>query len=87
MQIYRLSPAAIDAPEWGTSAYKGPVLVRAATEDHARRLACDRYWIATKTAGLTPPWTRADLVEAQVLAQPRHPTDGPVMILEPIDQI
>jgi hypothetical protein len=87
MQIYRLSPVTIDAPEWGASVYKGPVLVRAETEDHARRLACDRYWIATKTAGLTPPWTRTDLVEAQVLAQPRHPTDGPFMILEPIDQI
>jgi hypothetical protein len=27
-----------------------------------------------------------DLGEVQVLAQPRNPTDGPFMILEPIDQ-
>ena len=71
----------------GRQRVQGPCAGSGRYEDHARRLACDRYWIATKTAGLTPPWTRTDLVEAQVLAQPRHPTDGPFMILEPIDQI
>jgi hypothetical protein len=76
MQIFRLSPASIDAPEWNASTYKGTVLVRAETEDDARQLACDRYWIATRTARLAPPWARADLVQAQVLAQPRHSRDG-----------
>ena len=87
MQIYGLSPVSVDALEWNASTYKGTVLVRAETEDDARQLACDRYWIATRTAGLAPPWARADLVQAQVLAQPCHPRDGHSMILEPIDQI
>ena len=87
MQIYQLFPAITDAPEWQSSAFQGPVLVRAETEDHARNLACDRYWIASKAKGRTAPWSRADLVQAAVLAQPRYPTDGHSMILEPLDQI
>ena len=87
MQIYRLFPAVVDAPEWQSSAFKGPVLVRAETEDHARGLACARYWIASRAEGRTPPWSRADLVQAEVLSQARYPKDGHSMILEPMDQI
>jgi hypothetical protein len=87
MQIYQLFPAVTDAPEWQSSAFQGPVLVRAETEDHARDLVCDRYWIASKAEGRTAPWSRADLVQAAVLTQPRYPTDGRSMILEPMDQI
>ena len=87
MHIYQLSPAVTNAPEWKSSAFKGPVLVRAETEAHARDLARDRYWIASKAEGRTPPWSRADLVQAEVLTQPRYPTAGRSMILEPMDQI
>jgi hypothetical protein len=87
MQIYQLFPAITDAPEWKCSAFKGPVLVRAETEADARDLACERYWIASRAGGSAPPWSRADLVQAEVLAQPRYPTAGRSMILEPMDQI
>src|SRR5215218_1081233 len=69
MQIYQLFPAVTDAPEWQSSAFQGPVLVRAETEDQARDLACDRYWIASKAEGRIAPWSRADLVQATVLTQ------------------
>ena len=78
--IYQLFPAVADAPEWQSSAFQGPVLVRAETEDHARDLASDRYWIASKAEGRTAPWSRVDLVQAAVLTQPRYPTDGRSMI-------
>jgi hypothetical protein len=87
MQIYQLFPAVTDATEWKASAFKGPVLVRAETEAQARDLACERYWIASRAEGSAPPWSRADLVQAEVLAQPRYPTDGRSMIIEPMDQI
>jgi hypothetical protein len=87
MQIYQLFPAITDAPEWKSSAFKGPVLVRAETEAHARDLASDRYWIACGAEGRTAPWRRADLVQAEVATQPCYPTDGRSMILEPMDQI
>lgn len=87
MQIYQLFPAVTDAPEWQSSAFKGPVLVRAESEAQARELACDRYWIASRAAGRTPPWTQAELVQAEVLVQPRYPLDGRSMILEPMDHI
>ena len=87
MQIYQLFPAITDAPEWKSSAFKGPVLVRAESEADARELACERYWISSRAEGNGPPWRRADLVQVDVLAQPSYPTAGRPMILEPMDQI
>ena len=52
MQIYQLFPAITDAPEWKSSAFKGPVLVRAESEADARDLACERYWIASRAEGM-----------------------------------
>lgn len=87
MQIYQLHPAGTDAPEWSFSAFKGPVLVRAESEADARGLACERYGIASRSAGRISPWSRADLVQAAVIPQPRYPLHGRSMILEPMDQI
>lgn len=87
MQIYQLFPAVTDAPEWQSSAFKGPVLVRAETEAHARELACDRYWITSLAAGRTAPWVRTDLVQAEVLEQSCYPLNDRAMILEPMDHI
>ena len=87
MQIYQLFPAITDAPEWKSSAFKGPVLVRAESEADARDLACERYWISSRAEGNGPPWRRADLVQVDVLAQPNYPMAGRPMILEPMDQI
>lgn len=87
MQIYRLDPAFTDAPEWNSSAFKGPVLVRARSEAQARALASERYWIASGSDGRLPTWARTDLVQAEVIRQPRYPAQGRSMILEPMDQI
>ncbi len=87
MQIYQLFPAVTDAPEWQSSAFKGPVLVRAESEEHARELACDRFWIASLAAGRTAPWIRADLVQAEVLDQSCYPLNARAMILEPMDHL
>ena len=87
MQIYQLLPAATDAPEWQSSAFKGPVLVRAETEAHARELACDRYWVASLAGGRTAPWIRADLVQAEVLPHSCYPLNARAMILEPMDHL
>ena len=87
MQIYQLFPAVTDAPEWQSSAFKGPVLVRAETEAHARELACDRYWVASLAGGRTAPWIRADLVQAEVLPHSCYPLHACAMILEPMDHI
>jgi hypothetical protein len=87
MQIYQLSPAVPDAPEWQSSAFKGPVLVRAESEAQARELACDRYWIASRAEGRSPAWAQAELVQAEVLLQPNYPMNDRAMILEPMDHI
>ena len=87
MQIYQLRPTVTDAREWNASTFKGPVLVRAESEADARKLAGARYGITSRSGGSASPWTRGDLVQAAVMAQPRYPAQGRSMILEPLDQI
>ena len=43
MQIYQLFPAITDAPEWKSSAFKGPVLVRAESFSTGQGIA---RWVA-----------------------------------------
>ena len=78
MQIYQLFPAVTDAPEWQSSAFQGPVLVRAETEDDARNLACDRYWIASKARvvprhGAGRTWCRRQCLRSHAIRRTATP--------------
>jgi hypothetical protein len=87
MRIWRLTPLLTDDPMWLGSSHRAPVLVRAPDEDSARALAEKQFGVATRfppgTSMSAAPWTRKDLVRAEIVEQTRHEADGPLELLEP----
>ena len=76
-RVWHLVPVDLQAPAWAASVYKGPVVVRAESEQRARELARDDF----SSSGLPvatmadPPWTQPGVVRAE-------PVDGDPEILE-----
>jgi hypothetical protein len=63
------------------------VVVRAPDEESARAQAQKRFGVAVRfpagTRIVGGPWTRPNLVRAEVLDDSRYSTDGPSEVLEP----
>ena len=94
MQVFKLVPKNLDHNDWSSSAWKQAVLVRAPSEEAARRAASLAFRTATYVipGALLPgdPWRQETLVEARTIDATDierfgWPTEGPVEILEPPD--
>jgi len=87
MAVWSLIPLDLDDPDWEASSHRGPVVVRAANERQARKLAAEAFDVKTgfppREGMRFPPWTRAALVKAQRTDDPRFEGEGPPAVLEP----
>jgi hypothetical protein len=85
MRVWHLIPVDLQAAAWTATVYKGPVVVRAASEQQARELVRDDFsnsGLPVATA-VDPPWTRAEVVRAEPIEDdPRYPAAGGPEILE-----
>jgi hypothetical protein len=89
MFIWKLTPVATDDPLWLASSHRGPVVVRAPDEASARAAAQQEFGVAARfppgTGIVGAPWTRPNLVRAEILEGSRHTTDGPLAVLAPFE--
>jgi len=87
MPIWRLEPCDLQDPNWEASSHRGPVVVRAPSEDTAREAAEKAFGVKTRFAtgrgGHAPPWRRPQLVHARIIESAIYAADGPVEVLEP----
>jgi hypothetical protein len=87
MAIWKLSPIDLTDRNWQTSTHKGVAIVRAPSEEVARRAASLAFNVATRVVlGETTkvsPWPDFGLVDAQRLENERWPAAGDVEILDP----
>jgi hypothetical protein len=87
MPIWRLIPVDPDDPNWEASSHRGLAVVRAPNETAAREAAKDALGVSTRFPpgkGMRiPPWTRPEMVKAEIIDSPIYPTDGPTEVLEP----
>src|SRR3954454_23629189 len=67
MQLWHLIPIDLQAAAWQATVYKGPVVVRAETEQQARELACSDFSDAGLPIATTtdPPWSQPEVVRAE----------------------
>jgi len=86
MSLWKLMPIDRLDPNWEASTHRGGAIVRAPTEMDARKVAAKAFAVATRFPpghGLrAPPWTRAALVNAERIEDPRYPADGNDEVLE-----
>lgn len=87
MPIWRLTPIDAEDPNWEASSHRGLVLVRAPSEASARQAAEEAFGVATRFSpgkGLRlPPWTRSELVRAEIIDSPIYSAEGPTEVLQP----
>ncbi len=87
MAVWALTPLDLTDANWEASSHHGPVVVRAPNEQEARAVAAQAFDVKTGfrpgQGVLFPPWTRAALVRAERVADPRFATEGPAEVLEP----
>ena len=88
--IWKLTPLDLESHNWRASTYKGQVIIRAATEDRARRIASMAFGIAVKRVlGETTainPWGRIiGESSCERLVDSAYPEDGPDEILDPAE--
>ena len=86
MPIYRLTPLDRQVAEWGLSAVRGELIVRALNEHHARQIAANFCAFGTAyTLDASPPvtpWGDADLVSVERINGDRWPEDGVSHVLK-----
>jgi hypothetical protein len=80
MTIWRLIPVDLAASHWRATIYKGPLVVRAASEQQARELA--RQDFAPAGGSRDQPWSCPEVVRAEVIDDPHYPDAGAAEILE-----
>ncbi len=87
MPVWRLIPIDLEDPNWEASSHRGLVIVRAPSEASARETTEKAFGVPTRFRpgkGMrVPPWTRAELVRAEIIDKPVYPTEGPTEIFEP----
>ena len=90
MPIWKLEPQDVDSPHWQASSYRGPVMVRAASEVEARRLAAQRFEsAAAERAGpdtLVNPWSHEPLVLCTRVLHTGYDEAGREEVLEPREE-
>ena len=69
MRLWHLIPVDLQAAAWQATTYKGPVVIRAESEQQARELACVDFSAARLpvASAVDPPWTRPELVRAEMV--------------------
>jgi hypothetical protein len=85
MRLWHLIPVDLLAIAWSMTSYKGPVVVRAGSEQQARELACRDLSAADVplAADVGPPWIRPEVVRAEPLEDDqRYPAAGKPGVLE-----
>jgi hypothetical protein len=87
MAIWKLTPIDLEDPNWEASSHRGLVVVRAPSEASAREAAEGAFAVPTRFPpgkGMrVPPWTRSELVRAEIVDHPIYSADGPTEVLEP----
>jgi osmotically-inducible protein OsmY len=86
MAIWQLSPVDLSDPNWKASSHRGAAIVRARDEKTARELAQSAFGVATRFKHhprLIAPWTRAELVRASHIEDPRFDPEGLSAVLVP----
>lgn len=87
MPVWRLTPINPSDQDWAVSSHCGPVVVRAPNEQSARAVAARAFDLKSDfrpgQAVRFPPWTRAALVRAEHVHDPRFEEEGPTTLLEP----
>ena len=88
--IWKLTPLNPESQIWLASTHKGEVIIRAATEDRARRIASGAFWIGVKRVPgedtIVNPWGRViGEASCERAAKPEYPEDGPDEILDPAE--
>jgi len=91
MKIFELHPNedTLIHHNWRASTYKKTLLIRAANEDHARRIARDVCWTGTdpgspSQTNPTNPWSKLmGLVDCNELDKSPYPMEGEEEVLEP----
>lgn len=88
MPIWKLTPIDDTADHWEASTYKGEVIVRASSEQEARKTAAGNFYQMRERihGGLTPwgsPWDYSHIVSCQRLEDSHYEQEGPVAILYP----
>ncbi len=91
MPLWKLHPVDLEDPSWQASSHRGLVIVRAPDEERAREAAQRAFGVKTGfplrggTRGgiIAPPWTRPNLVSAEMIKDPRFEAEGPDAVLVP----
>ena len=88
MQLWKLTPLDLSAPNWEASTYIGPAIVRAPDEVAARRAANEKFSHAANKQPIGapvshPPWNHASLVNAATINDERLEVEGPIEVLDP----
>jgi hypothetical protein len=87
MLIWRLTPIDLEDPNWEASSHRGLIIVRAPNEASARKAAEEAFGVQTRfPAGKgmrVPPWTRSELVHAEIIDSPIYSAEGTTEVLEP----
>ncbi len=88
MQLWKLTPLDLSAPNWEASTHKGPVIVRAPDEVEARKAANIKFRFAANKQPIGdpvrhPPWDHASLVSAATIDDERFEVEGPTEVLDP----
>jgi len=87
MSLWKLIPIDLSDPNWDASSHRGPAIVCAPDETAARAAAAKAFDVATRfPPGMVvraPPWTRASLVKAEEIDDPRYDARGPTQVLDP----
>jgi len=88
MQLWKLTPLDLSAPNWEASTHKGPVIVRAPDEFAARDAANGKFSRAANKQPIGdtvrhPPWRHASLVNAVTIDDERFEVEGPTEVLDP----
>lgn len=86
MSLWKLMPIDRLDPNWEASTHRGGVIVRAPTEEDARKVAAKAFGVATRfppgQGFKAPPWTRSTLVHAERIEDPRYLADGADEVIE-----
>ena len=80
MAIWQLYPIDSRSPEWKNSTYRGPVIVRAGSEEAARALASIGFCQGPEAQC---PWSQPYLVSARLVAESGYIENGRAEILGP----
>jgi hypothetical protein len=87
MAVWKLTPIDPTDPNWQASSHREIAIVRAPNELAARAAAAKAFDVATRfpphAPVRVPPWTRAALVKAEAIADPRYDAEGPTEVLHP----